>query len=62
MIFNRLKTDTFTKSSTKVKMMAPKSTLPNTQNGSGTMSQPHPANVAAINTSAMDDETSHRQG
>jgi ATP phosphoribosyltransferase len=55
MIFNRLKTATFTKSSTKVKMTAPKSTLPNIQISSGTMSQPHPANVAAINTSAIEE-------
>ena len=43
---------------TKVKAMAPTRTLPKIQSGSGNMSQPHPASVAAINTSVADDKTS----
>ena len=61
-IFKRTKTDTLTKSKTKTKTMAPTSTLANTQNGSGVMSQPNPARVAAINRSTTDEETSQRQG
>ena len=61
-IFKWANTGTFTKSRTKAKTMAPISTLPKIQNGSGSMSQPHLARVAAINTSATDDETSQRPG
>ena len=61
-IFNRANTGTFTKSRTKAKMTAPISTLPSIQIGSGSMSQPNPAKVAAMNTSRTDEETSQRQG
>jgi len=47
---------------TKVKAMAPASTPPNIQSGSGNMSQPHPASVAAIITSIADEKTSQRLG
>jgi hypothetical protein len=52
----------FTKSKTKAKAIAPAVTLPNTQTGSGIMSQPHPASVKAITRSATDDKTSQRLG
>jgi hypothetical protein len=42
--------------------MATARTLPNIQSGSGSMSQPHPASVAAIITSIADDKTSQRLG
>jgi hypothetical protein len=61
-IFKRAKTDTLTKSRTKTKTMAPANTLANTQTGSGVMSQPNPARVAAMNTSRTDEKTSQRQG
>ena len=58
----RSKIGTFTKSKTKAKAIALASTPPNTQSGSGNMSQPHPASVRAINKSATDDTTSQRPG
>jgi hypothetical protein len=57
-IFKRLNTETFTKSTTKANAIAPASTIPNIQSGSGIMSQPHPASVKAITKSAIDDMTS----
>ena len=61
-IFKRANPRTFTQSRTKAKTTAPASTLPNSQKGSGSMSQPQPARVAATNISTTDDETTQRQG
>ena len=61
-IFKRLNTETFTKSTAKANVIAPATTIPNSQSGSGIMSQPHPASVKAITKSAIDDMMSQRLG
>jgi hypothetical protein len=61
-IFKRLNIGAFTKSTPMANAIAPANTIPNSQSGSGIMSQPHPARVKAITKSAIDDMTSQRLG